>query len=161
MNLLSQDVPDKQQQELLFYSPTEETLGDYMDIIYDFAPSEEAFVALIRLIEPRIIEKDWEGAVNILTSFKDYFPEKEKHIDDIIEILTRKDELLEERNIGSGINSLAPEISPIQTADENTIYFTSSNRLGFDNETDEGRAKNRRVELVILKSGKEIEVKKK
>jgi outer membrane protein OmpA-like peptidoglycan-associated protein len=137
LNLLSQDVPEKEQQELLFYSPTDDNIGDYMDIIYDFAPSDEAFVALIRIIEPRINEKDWEGAVNILTSFKDYFPEREKYIDDIIEILTRKDELLEERNIGSGINSIASEISPIQTADENTLYFTSSNRLGFDNETDD------------------------
>lgn len=133
-NLFSQEVPD---QELLFYSPTEETLDDYFDIIYDYAPSEDAFIALIRYIEPRIVEKDWQGAVNILNSQKDNFPDKKQHIEDIIEILSRKNELLEERNIGSGINSLASEIAPIQTADEKTMYFSSTTRDGFDNETDD------------------------
>jgi len=132
--LKSQDEPD---QNLLFYSPTEENLGDYINIIYDYAPSEDAYIALIRLIEPRLNEKDWQGAVNILNSYLEYFPNKKADIESIIEIINRKHENLMELNVGSGVNSTSSEIAPIQTADEKTIYFTSTKRDGFDNETDD------------------------
>jgi len=130
----AQDVPD---QELLYYSPTPENEGKYYDIMYDYAPSEEAFTALVRYIEQHIIAKDWTAAVNSLNANKEYFPNKKEHIESMIEILTRKDEKLTELNIGSGVNAASSEIAPIQTADEKTLYFTSTKRDGFDNETDD------------------------
>lgn len=132
--LKSQDGPD---QELLYYSPTPENEGKYYDIIYDYSPSEEAFIALVRFIELKLIAKDWTAAVNVLNNYKEDFPNKKEHIESMIEIITRKDEKLIELNIGSGVNAASSEIAPIQTADEKTLYFTSTKRDGFDNETDD------------------------
>lgn len=132
---LSAQLPENYK-ELLVQSPGED-ITPYLNIIFELAPSDEAYVALIRMIEPQLKAKDWEGAINTLNGYKDYFPNKTEDINSIIEILQRPSETLEELNIGSGVNSLVPEIAPIQTADEKTLYFTSTKRDGFDNETDD------------------------
>lgn len=133
---LSAQLPENYK-ELLLLAPENGNEGKYMEVIYELAPNDEAFVALIRLLEPHLDNKDWESALNIINSFKDYFPERQAHLDKMIEIIQRENEDLEELNIGSGVNSSVSEIAPIQTADENTLYFTSVKRDGFDNETDD------------------------
>lgn len=133
-NLFGQ-LPDNYK-ELLVRSP-DGNIDAYLDIMYELAPGEEAFIALIRMIEPQLDAKNWQNAITILETNKDYFPEKTEFINDIIEILNRPDEELEELNIGSRVNSLSSEIAPIQTADEKTLYFTAKKREGFDNETDD------------------------
>ena len=111
---LSAQLPENYK-ELLVQSPGED-ITPYLNIIFELAPSDEAYVALIRMIEPQLKAKDWEGAINTLNGYKDYFPNRTEDINSIIEILQRPSETLEELNIGSGVNSLVPEIAPIQTA---------------------------------------------
>lgn len=132
---LSAQVPENYK-ELLLRSPDGD-ISPYIEIIFELAPSDEAYVALIRMIEPQLKAKDWEGAVNTINGYKEYFPNRVNDLNAIIEIIQRPHEDLQELNIGSGVNSLVSEFAPIQTADGKTIYFTSRQRDGFDNETDD------------------------
>jgi hypothetical protein len=118
-------------------SATEETIDDYNDFIFDNAPSDEAYTALMRVIEKDINEQNWSAAVETIDLFKIDFPDREADLNKVIEILSAEIEYLEEINLGDGINRPSKESSPISTADGNTIYFTSKSREGFDNETDD------------------------
>ncbi len=121
----------------LYLSPSDETIGDYMDFMYDNAPSDAAFTALIRVVEINIRQKNWENAVDLLSEFGQDFPEKKAHIAGILKILKDKEYHVFEINIGDGVNSPQQERTPIQTADENTLYFTGLSRDGFDNVTED------------------------
>jgi len=121
--------------EILLYSPTDATVDKYWDVINNYAPKKEAYIAAIRLIEQSIKDKKWTEAVQMLEDFKFDFPGKEKDFDKVIEILNRNEEGLIDKNLGDGINSSTNESAPIQTADQNTMYFRAINREGFDNQT--------------------------
>jgi len=48
--------------------------NEYARYIGVFAPSEDAFVALMRLIKPHVERQDWPRAVQILESYRSKFP---------------------------------------------------------------------------------------
>jgi outer membrane protein OmpA-like peptidoglycan-associated protein len=115
----------------------EKNLDFYADYIYDNPDSENGYVALIRLIEIDINNKNWNKAISTLEEFKYDFPTWESNLNKIIEILKQEEEGLSEFNLGDGINSKANERAPIQTADESTLYFTAVNREGENNTSDD------------------------
>lgn len=121
--------------EILLYSPTDATVDKYWEVLTNYAPEKEAYIAAIRLVEQLIKDKKWTEAVQMLEDFKFDFPGKEADFDKVIEILNRSEEGLIDKNLGDGINSSTNESAPIQTADQNTMYFRAINREGFDNQT--------------------------
>jgi len=121
--------------EILLYNPQEETVDQYWEIISNYAPKNEAFIATIRLVQPYINDNNWDEAIMMLEDFKFDFPNREKEYDKIIAILKKDDEGLIDQNLGDGINSNSNESAPIQTADQNTMYFRAINREGFENKT--------------------------
>ncbi len=98
-----------------------EALYDYLD---ENAPSEDAFVALQRIVAQYLNMKDWQAAIDTYKLFKGMFPNKTKEIDKIIEILQLKEEGIKEENLGDIINSRASETTPVLRADMSQIYFT-------------------------------------
>lgn len=131
-----------QEDNFLLYPVEEANLNSYIDFIYDNSFNNEtaaqAYVALQRLIEPKLDKQDWQGAIADLNEFKVDFPQEWKvKINKIIEILEKDEEGLTEFNLGDGINSPYLEKAPIQTADENMMFFASRDRDGFNNKTDD------------------------
>ncbi len=102
------------------------------EALYDFvdknAPSEDAFVALQRIVGQYIYVKDWDAAIDTYGLFKGMFPNKKEEISKIIEILKAKEEGIKEENQGGRINSRASEFTPILRADMSKMYFTVYSR---------------------------------
>lgn len=96
----------------------------YIQYIKKNAPSEDAFVALQRLAERHIDVKEWETASSIFKEYKKLFPDMQKRIDKIIEILLAPEEKLKMVNLGSGVNTPGGEYNPTPTGDETKLYFT-------------------------------------
>lgn len=114
--------------EFLELSPTEETSEKYFDFLSKNLGTQDGFVALQRIAETMLHDKNYEGAIDMYTEYKADFPAFADKIDKIIAILNTPLDGLTELNLGSGINSPAQEYSPIPTADDSRIYFTSLNR---------------------------------
>jgi len=119
--------------DFLINSPNEETESLYINYLFDNAGSdtkgENAYVALLRLVEKYISVREYDEAITFMTQFKgDFKPPIQKKIDKTIEILKRKLENLIDVNLGSGINSEGSEYSPIPTADDEVMFYTGLNR---------------------------------
>lgn len=99
---------------------SEEELKQY---IFQTAPAEDAFVALQRLAKPFIDKKDWNSAVKIFQTYREWFIEKVDRTDRIIELLEAASQDLEVTNIES-INTPKSEYFPCLTIDGLTMYFT-------------------------------------
>lgn len=99
----------------------------YVEYIKKAAPRELAFVALMRLAEPLLLEKKYAETVALLDSFKIYFPNTGR-IDSIIEILNRADKPLSITNAGTGVNTTRDEYSPVLSANGKRLYFCTQKR---------------------------------
>lgn len=135
--LISQDIEVDIDTTFLYYSPTDENIDDYIDLIYDYAPSREAYVALTRVIEKEINNGNYAKAIETIDSYIDFFDTRKNDLNQIKKILQDSTYGLYDLNIGDGINSPQQERTPIQTADEKTIYFIGLEREGFDNLTED------------------------
>lgn len=115
---------------------------DYMDYINENLGKENGFVAIQRMTEPLLREKKWDEAIKIYSDYKKSFPTMTARFDKIIKILKAPMENLEEINLGSGVNSIGSEYSPLPTADDKTLYFTGKSRNGLNQSEDIFYAKN-------------------
>lgn len=115
---------------MLTQYPTTANSQFYDAFINEEAPKEKAFVALQRLVSPYIISASWDSAANIYRSYKPLFPEYERRIDQIIDIILSPEEGLEVKNLGTPINSRYNEWDPTPTPDGKYLFFSSSNRSG-------------------------------
>lgn len=113
---------------VIYGNPKEEDYGLLEDFIREFAPSEEAFVALQRRAQNFINHRRWDSAVMVFRRFQPLFPQKKEFIDKIIEILLAPSEGLVIRNLGPNINSSADEWDPCPTPDGRYIFFSTRNR---------------------------------
>lgn len=102
---------------------------DLKQFIYQTAPDEDAFVAVQRLAKHSIDMKDWNGAVQIFQTYKEWFPEMNTRFQQIIELLQAPLQNLTVTNL-KGINTEADEYFPVITIDGSKLYFTGSNREG-------------------------------
>jgi len=92
------------------------------------APKELAFVALQRLAEPHIIAKDWQKAADVIKKYKTVFPENDKRLNNLINILERKEKKIVIEKIPGGVNTQANEYIPVLTGDCKTMYFCGRKR---------------------------------
>ncbi len=102
--------------------------NEYSRYINIFAPSEDAFVALQRMIKPYIERQDWNRAVQILQNYRSKFPGMGTRIDKIIAILNEPPSNLVITNLGFGINTQYDEIKPNPVPDGSRMYFASKDR---------------------------------
>jgi len=109
-------------------APKPENLNSYDEFINKNAPDEDAFVAVQRLAEPFIIEKQWDNAIGIYRNYAPLFPAYVNQINKIISILEAAYEELIVTNLGPNINTKAGEYSPVFTTDESRMYFTGQDR---------------------------------
>ncbi|MGA2298486.1 MAG: OmpA family protein [FCB group bacterium] len=130
------DAPILLSQEFLMKGCTDDNVGKYFDFINENAPSEDAFIAVQRIAEPYIKKKEWQKAIDVYKAFKPDFPDMGKRFDKIIAILEAPEEHLTAINLGTGVNTKAPEYTPIPSADELNLYFTAYNRDGKNTKED-------------------------
>ncbi|MBM4158731.1 MAG: OmpA family protein [Ignavibacteria bacterium] len=103
------------------------TTEDYnllTEFIKKNAPSEDAFVAMQRILAPKIKTRNWLMSISVLKSYKHYFPNMSVRIEKLKSLLEEKTERIRIKNLGPGINTKAPEYCPVPTADGQILYFT-------------------------------------
>ncbi len=100
---------------------------DFKDFISHAAPSERAFVAVQRLMEPAIREKNWDAAIDTLDNYASYFGENDKRIKTLYSIL-KKEEDIKIKSISDLINTDKHEYAPVMSADGKTLYFCGKKR---------------------------------
>ncbi len=120
-----------------FMKHDETTLAYTKELVKKHAPSEEAFRALQKGIGFYLVAEKYSDAVKIYKEFMPMFPEMEDRFNKIIAILsapTDKSVILSK--LSGLVNSDVDDYSPIISADEKTMYFTSKYRLGGFGEED-------------------------
>ncbi len=94
------------------------------------APKEKAFVVLQKLMSEDIAAKNWKKALKTVETFKPYFGQNDKRINDLIKILNAPfDKTIVVQDFTEKINTKeGGEYSPIITADNQYLYFCGKNR---------------------------------
>jgi outer membrane protein OmpA-like peptidoglycan-associated protein len=121
----------KEFEELMLYQ------GLYGDLEYHFkvyiqdnAPSDNAFLAVQKLAEKYIRNKQWDSATTIFRSYSQLFPNKKRQFENLISVLEAPEEGLEVTNLGPPINTRLSEWDPNPTPDGKYFYFSSQLRSG-------------------------------
>src|SRR5262245_19571635 len=81
---------------------------DYIQFIIATAPSEDALVALQRLAQPYIDNKDWTGAVGVFNKYINRFGDKKERILKVVDLLNATSQNLEITNL-TNINTKGGE----------------------------------------------------
>ena len=127
VSLISQN-----EQVNLYFSPSKSNYQIYQNFVFKNAPSEDAYLSLLRLIDKPISAHNYNEAIQILNENKPYFKDDEnqtKKIEKVIEILE------EETNgykspISNIINSSDNEYCPIYINNENPQLFFTYKKKG-------------------------------
>ena len=109
------------------YSPG--MLSVYEKYIKMAAPVELAYVALLRILTPELIKKDWSSAIEILVKYESLFPDN-KRITKLIQILNTPSEEIKKESISDKINTKGHEYAPVMGADGKQLYFCGRKREG-------------------------------
>lgn len=115
------------------YNPAYEE--NYIEFINNAAPTELAFVAVLKRLSPYLVAKDWDGGVELMRDYKDKFPDHAKRIEGIIKILKKDDKEVEIIRLSEKINTKYYEYAPVITTDGRWLYFCGRNKpenLGFE-----------------------------
>lgn len=110
---------------MLTVAPTPDQDYIYEEYALKLAPSENAFVAVQRLAEKHINEKNWDSVAIILNYFKPRFPNMSERFDAILQIVAAKSENLVARNISDSINTKYNEWDPTPTFNGNALFFST------------------------------------
>lgn len=102
--------------------------GALREFISEQAPSADAEIALMRLIEIPIAQKQWPEAIRTIEEFLPRFPGREAHLKKIIAILSAPTEDLQNVKLSNAINSAATELAPVISADGSKLYFLGMQR---------------------------------
>jgi outer membrane protein OmpA-like peptidoglycan-associated protein len=124
-NLISQD------NRFLIYSADKETEQEYINHIWDYGFEEdgEAYVALQRIIEQPIIDKNYQQAIQKIEEYRvDMAESYHPKLDELTVLLKVPLENLKSSNFGDYINSQGSEYSPMPSADGKKLYFTGIDR---------------------------------
>lgn len=98
----------------------------YIKFINSNADSEKAFIAMQRLTDKFLDNKNWDSVIYVYKYFYDKFPSHKKRIDKIIGILSSPLNNLKVENIGSDINTAGDEWDPTPTVDGKYLYFSAN-----------------------------------
>lgn len=115
---------------MLAQTPTADIYYLYDNYIKTNAPSENAFVALQRRGDNYVNYRQWDSAVALYNSYREYFPNMARRFDKIIEIMQADTEGIKIHNLGPLINTAEDEWDPNPTPDGKYLYFTAGNRPG-------------------------------
>jgi len=111
----------------LYRYPNPDTRADFEAFIESDAPSEEAFVAVQRLMYNALKEKQWSDAAAIMEQYKPKFPAMQARFEKIISLLNAPEEHLKIQNLGIGVNTDKDEFAPTPTVDGKLLYFAREN----------------------------------
>ena len=100
----------------------------YDEYIKQAAPREKAFVALQKMIESDIENKNWAGAAATVQKYRQYWKDKTKKIDNLLSILNEKSQSVVAEALPESVNTTGNEYNPILSADGNTMYFCGESR---------------------------------
>ncbi len=95
----------------------------YEAFIEQYSPCELAFVAVQRLAGPHLMNKRWQGAIDVFKKYQGKFPGMKARFNAIISILGEPEEGLLVQNLGPGINTRQGEFRPVLSADGQKLYF--------------------------------------
>lgn len=112
----------------LLHLPTSENTKEYEAYIRAAAPKERAFVALQRLIESAINDKNWTLALSKVEKFAPAFGSNNAKIIALKQLLTASDLAIQKQALGGGINSSNAEYTPLTSIDKQNIYFCRLNK---------------------------------
>ncbi len=106
------------------------TLKDkYIEYIKAAAEKDLAFMVLITIVEPLIKSKKWKEAIKSVNYYKQYFGEKNKKVNNLLEILSLSDSNIKTKYLSKKINTeKGGEYSPVISADNKYLYFCGRNR---------------------------------
>jgi len=115
----------------------ETTLAYTKEVVKKYAPAEDAFRALQRGVSFYITAEKYPEAIKLYKEFRPLFPAMESRFDKIIAILSAQtDKSVILTKLTGLVNSDVDDYSPVISADEKTMYFTSKYRLGGFGEED-------------------------
>jgi outer membrane protein OmpA-like peptidoglycan-associated protein len=112
----------------LLHLPTSENAKEYEAYIHAAAPKERAFIALQRLIESALNDKNWTLALSKVEEFAPAFGSNNAKIIALKQILTASDLAIQKQALGGGINSSSAEYTPLTSIDNQNIYFCRLNK---------------------------------
>lgn len=100
------------------------------------APKERAFIALQRLIEQDIENKDWATASKKVSNLAPHFGQNYPKIQSLQTLLSAKTKEIRKIALGGGINSSAPEYMPLISMDNAALFFCRLDKssAGLENE---------------------------
>lgn len=101
---------------------------DYEQYIRAAAPRERAFVALQRLIEQDIADKNWPLAIAKVQKFEPSFKQAPDKVRDLIQLLSDKQLNIKKMSLGSAINSNLHEYMPLISVDNHDLYYCRADK---------------------------------
>lgn len=108
--------------------PTSQNIKEYEDYIRAAAPKERAFIALQRLIEPAINDKNWTLALSRIDEFAPAFGASNPKINALRQLLSSSEASIQKLAMGGGINSSSSEYTPLISIDNKRLYFCRLNK---------------------------------
>lgn len=111
----------------LFEDYTSKNKGLYDAFINANAPSEDAFIAVLRMAEGPLRSNNKEEAVSIFRGYRKLFKPMDTRFEKIIALIEKDEEKLIGVNLGEGINTKFSEIKPTPSADGKKLYFSTDN----------------------------------
>ncbi|MCQ2252370.1 MAG: OmpA family protein [Bacteroidales bacterium] len=100
----------------------------YNEYIEKAAPSELAYVAMLRTISPYVEMGRFAEAANRLLQYKDKFPARAADIQKTADMLLKPGNKSKTTPLPPAINTEHLEYAPVITPDGNTLYFCGNNR---------------------------------
>ena len=108
----------------------------YEEYISAAAPKEKAFVALQKMIQSDIENKNWANATVTVLKYKDYWKDNQDKINNLLNILEQKNQGIVAEALPETVNTNGNEYNPILSADGNTLYFCGEGRSNNKNGED-------------------------
>jgi len=103
---------------------------EYEAFIKEAAPRQSAIKALQHIIEPDVNSRKWQAAIEKVESVRSAFPEDDKRILKMLEVLRQKEQGIKSKTIEGEVNSPAGEYVPVISANGQYLYFCRQEKDG-------------------------------
>ncbi|MBU0728181.1 MAG: OmpA family protein [Proteobacteria bacterium] len=121
----AQETPMTMEEEFLL-SASADALRSFIE---KYKAGELSFLAVQKLAQPYLENRDWDGAINIYREYKKNFPKMSRSFNQIISLLEAPEEELVVKNLGPKINSERDDFHPVISADGKKMYFARNEGL--------------------------------
>lgn len=113
---------------MLSQTPQADMLHLYVNYINKHPDSENGFLAVQRLSDKYINERNYDSAIYVFNTFARLFPKDASRISKIVQLLDAPVYGVKITNLGDKINSQFDEWDPTPTPDGKRIYFSARHR---------------------------------